>query len=93
LCKTSNTSGFHQLIHFCLAAPTHYPSLTLSVTGQRASDQFQLRVPRLAGVNQITAGFHRFGQTRQRAADHRVVGKQFIQPRHHRQRRLEFQRR
>jgi hypothetical protein len=45
-----------ELIHLGLNAPAHDPGLALPVAGQRTGDQLQLRMPRLAGIDQIPAG-------------------------------------
>ena len=48
--------GKHELIHFCLGAAAHDPRLTLSMAGEGASDQLQLRMPWLSRIQQISAG-------------------------------------
>ncbi|MNC45446.1 hypothetical protein D3C75_944090 [compost metagenome] len=62
------------------------------MAGQGAGDQFQLRVPGLTGVDQITARLHGFGQAGEGTRDHLVVGEQLVQTGDHRQGRLGFQR-
>ncbi|MOA62445.1 hypothetical protein D3C78_1878690 [compost metagenome] len=66
------------MIHFRLGASTHDPGLAFAVTGQGAGDQFQLRVPGLAGIYQIAAGFHGIGEAGQGSANHLIVGKQLV---------------
>lgn len=58
------------------------------MAGQGAGDQLQLRVPRLPGVDQVTARLHGGGQARQGITDHLVVGEQLVQAGDHRQRRF-----
>src|SRR5690348_11607622 len=43
----------YQLIEFLLCAPAHYPGFAVTMAGERARDELQLRMPRLAGVNQV----------------------------------------
>src|SRR3990167_10972650 len=47
--QLAETGGLDQLVHLRLAAPAHDPGFAATVAGQRAGDQFQLRVPRLPG--------------------------------------------
>ena len=49
------------------------------MTGERAGNHFQLRVPRLAGVDEIAAGFDGIAEAVQRVLDEVVVGKEFVQ--------------
>src|SRR5215471_16439265 len=49
----------------------------------RQRDQLELRVPRLAGVDEIAALRHRGREPRERAADHVVVGEQLVETRDH----------
>src|SRR5215218_5999980 len=44
-----------QLIQFGLRPAAHDPGLALSMAGERASNQLELRMPRLAGVDQESA--------------------------------------
>jgi hypothetical protein len=57
------------------------------VAGQRTGDEFQLRVPGLAGIGQVAAHRNGRGDAHQRAQHSVVVGEQFVQARDHRQRR------
>lgn len=40
-----------EVIELALRAATHDPRRTVAVAGERPGDQFQLRMPRLAGVD------------------------------------------
>ena len=48
----------HQLIEFLLRAPAHHPGFAVAMAGERARDEFELRVPWLPGVNKVTARRH-----------------------------------
>ena len=74
------TGFFNQLIHFLLTAAAHYPVWAACfVAGQGAGNHFQLRMPRLAGVNQVAAGFNDFSEAVERVQNQIIVGKQFVQ--------------
>ena len=48
----------HELVHLSSRAPAHNPALTFAIR-QGVGDKLQLRMPRLIGVNEITAGLDR----------------------------------
>ncbi len=74
------TGFFNQLIHFLLAAAAHYPVWAACfVAGQGSGNHFQLRMPRLTGVNQVAACFNRIAEAVERVQNQIVVGKQFVQ--------------
>ena len=58
------------------------------MAGQGTGNQLQLRVPGLAGVDQVTADWHRVRQAREGVANPLVVGEQFVQTGHHGEGRL-----
>ena len=68
-----------ELVHLGLGAPAHDPGLALPMAGQRAGDQLELRVPGLAGIDEIAARRDRRRQPGERAAHHGVVGKQLVE--------------
>ena len=54
---------FNQLIHFLLTAAAHYPvRAACFMAGQGAGNHFQLWMPRLAGIDQVAAGFDGFAE-------------------------------
>ncbi len=67
-----------QLVYLALRAAAHDPGLTLTVAGQRAADEFELRVPGLAGIDEIAAFRDRGGEPGERAAHQRIVGEQLV---------------
>src|SRR5688572_12501505 len=68
-----------QLVHLALRAAPHHPRLATAVAGERARDQLELRMPRLARVDQHPAGRDRIGEPRERLRDAVVVGEQLVE--------------
>ena len=62
------SGGAHQFVHLRRGAPAHDPRLAFAIA-QNARDEFHLRMPRLVGVNEITAGLDCIGQPLQRSED------------------------
>ena len=86
------TGFLNQLIHFLLAAAAHYPvRAACLVAGQCARNHFELRMPRLSGVNQVAARFNRIAEAVERVQNQIVVGKQFMQAGNDAQRRTGLQ--
>src|SRR6476646_2195701 len=56
--------GAHEFVHLGLGASAHDPGFAFAI-GQNARDEFNLRVPRLIGVDEITAGFDCVGKSAQ----------------------------
>ena len=80
-CSTfSEPGGGDELVHLGLRAAAHDPGLAAAMAGQRAGDQLELRMPGLAGVDQIAARRDGGGQPGERAPHHRVVGEQLVKP-------------
>ena len=65
--ELAEAGGGDELVHLGLRAPAHDPGLAAAMAGQRARDQFELRVPGLAGIDQIAARRDRGGQPGERA--------------------------
>ena len=62
-----------QLIELPLRTASHYPGLAFAIR-QYSGDHLNLWVPRLAGIDEITAFFHRISDSMQASPDRRVVG-------------------
>src|SRR5215831_4408205 len=69
----------NQLIHLGLGPSSHHPGRTRSMTRQHAADEFELRVPRLPCVNEITALRDRVGEGFERTAHEVVVRVELVQ--------------
>ena len=59
----AKAGGGYELVHFRLGTPAHDPGQAFMVSGLGAVDQFQLRVPGLAGVDLIWTLFGGVGQS------------------------------
>src|SRR3546814_3370899 len=66
-----------ELVHLRLAAPAHHPGHAFAMAGERARDEFELRMPRLAGVGEVAAARHRRGDALERSEERRV-GKECV---------------
>src|SRR5580692_2109942 len=58
------------------------------MAGESSCNEFDLRMPRLTGVNQISAGFHRACQSVQSFAHSIILREEFKEPRNNAHRRL-----
>src|SRR5262245_39984297 len=47
--------GSHELVDLGLGAASHDPRLPLAMAGQHAGNELDLRMPGLAGINEVTA--------------------------------------
>src|SRR5438034_8016193 len=74
------TGGADQRVHFGLGATAHDPGLALAIR-KGAGDEFDLRMPRLAGVDQNSARLDRVGEAEERLSQRGVFGEQFEQTR------------
>src|SRR5262245_14295435 len=88
LLALAEAGRLHQLIHLTLGAPAHDPGLALAVAGERPRDQFKLRMPGLAGIDEVAAGRDRNRQASKRALNQGVVRKQLVEARNYAERRL-----
>src|SRR5688572_9584825 len=71
-----------ELVELGLAAPAHNPLSAAPVARERACDQLELRVPRLAGVDEIPARLHRARKSAQGPRNRGVIRKELIKPRY-----------
>src|SRR5437868_8412584 len=65
--------GGHELVELGLGTPPHDPWLPLAMAGQHAGDELELRVPGLAGIDQVPPRRDGRRQSLERAPNHPVV--------------------
>src|SRR5205809_625633 len=53
----AETGCAHEFVQLFLGAPAHDPRRACAMAGERARDELDLRMPGLAGVDQMSAGF------------------------------------
>jgi hypothetical protein len=72
------TGSANELVDFCRRASAHDPTFAFAIA-QDVRDEFELRMPRLICVNEITAGLDRLGESAQRIQNDVVRWKQFVE--------------
>src|SRR5216683_4552688 len=77
----AEAGGSHELVHLFLRAPAHHPGRSLPVAAQRARDQLELRMPRLARVDEEAAGRDGIGKAAERLAHRPIVRHELVETR------------
>src|SRR5258708_1585698 len=73
LLQLAEAGALHQFVQFLLGPPAHDPGRAPAMAGKSARNHLELRVPRLPGVDEVSAGFDRRRQPAQ-SLTHRIVG-------------------